>query len=141
MAGGAGGDMSACSCDAEEADVVRHEYRRARKPHRCYECGARIVPGERYEHTGMVYDRTASSHATCLGCVEIRAALAKVCRCWSFGAVLDCAKEHLGDRFEHPRTEAVAARYAVKPSPVKEWADFGRLAGVVMRRAEERRAW
>lgn len=46
--------------------------RRARKQHRCGECGEAIVVGVQYEYASGIWDGSASSHKTCMSCVEIR---------------------------------------------------------------------
>ena len=46
--------------------------RRARKEHRCCECGGIIKRGEVYEYVAGMWERAIDSFKTCLVCVEIR---------------------------------------------------------------------
>lgn len=46
--------------------------RKARKPHKCYECGDAIPAGSKYEYYSGIWEREPFSHKTCLLCVEIR---------------------------------------------------------------------
>lgn len=80
-----------CYCDYESPAVYVRETRKARKSHRCYECGAQIEPGVRYEHVFGVWDGQAGSNSTCLHCVELRIwAESKVeGLCWAHGSMLD----------------------------------------------------
>ena len=53
---------------SEFADV---SMRKARKPHRCSECGKTISPGDRYEHYWGKYDGEVCAIDTCAVCAEI----------------------------------------------------------------------
>ena len=69
--------MTAVCCplsggDGDGASVSRTRIQKARKQYRCYECGAAIEPGTRYEYTFGVWDGSTSTFATCLSCMEIR---------------------------------------------------------------------
>lgn len=80
-----------CYCDFDQPTVYVRTTRKARKPHRCYECGAQIEPGTRYEHVFGVWDGNADSNSTCLDCVGLRTwAESKVKGlCWAHGSMLD----------------------------------------------------
>lgn len=54
------------TCDFADVSV-----RKARKFHRCSECGRRIEIGQRYEHYWGKYDGEVSAIDTCLLCAEI----------------------------------------------------------------------
>ena len=54
-----------CSCDYDPADVYRSSTPRARKPHRCGECGGPIEPGEKYEYVFGVWDGWIGVFKTC----------------------------------------------------------------------------
>jgi hypothetical protein len=53
------------------SDFCYVDVRKARKPHRCCECGKQIEAGEKYEHSRSKFDGDFSSCDTCLICVEI----------------------------------------------------------------------
>lgn len=60
---GADGDGPSCSTSTRP---------KARKEHRCCECCESIAPGSTYERVTGIWDGSASTHKTCLSCVEIR---------------------------------------------------------------------
>lgn len=53
-------------------DFVSDKIVKARKQHKCCECGDTIEPGTTYEKTVGVWDREFSTFKTCEACVEIR---------------------------------------------------------------------
>lgn len=57
-------------CD-EYAKVFERTYPHARKEHECYECGKKIVKGEKHSRIGMFFDGAWSSWRECLLCEEI----------------------------------------------------------------------
>ena len=62
-----------CSVDVDNAPTCwTSTLRRARKTHRCIECGRAIVPGERYEVYSGLSEGKPFRHKTCLGCYHIR---------------------------------------------------------------------
>lgn len=59
-------------CIIENAAMAyRQVTRRARKPHKCCECGGIIKPGERYEHASGVWEWGPDSYKTCADCVYL----------------------------------------------------------------------
>lgn len=84
--------MTACYCDYDETfSVYRKAEHTARKPHKCYECGRTINPGERYESAFGIYDGTGYTMPTCPHCLALREwVVAHVpCSCWTHGNVLE----------------------------------------------------
>ena len=85
----------ACCCgddDGESAQVYQETFPVARITHRCCECGAPILPGQKYHHVRGLWDEHWSSHRTCMPCHRIRE---NYCQCgFAFGdlqrAILDC---------------------------------------------------
>ena len=66
--------MFSCICpadDYDEPEVYNVKIVKARKVHRCYECGDSIPVGARHEHVQALYDGW-SEYRTCLVCVTIR---------------------------------------------------------------------
>jgi len=82
-----------CACDQGVCEFSKSEPRRARKEHRCAECGGRIARGERYVHFAQKWEGAVSTFAICDGCDEwttafvdaARAAQAD-CDCWALGS-------------------------------------------------------
>lgn len=61
-----------CYCDAEPAQAWHEEWRKARKAHRCCECGAPIAAGHRYHHFSGIWDHQASAFKSCIECAQVR---------------------------------------------------------------------
>lgn len=61
-----------CSIDGESADVSNVHWPKARKEHTCCECGAAIIPGQRYERASGLWDGSWDTYKTCKVCVSIR---------------------------------------------------------------------
>ena len=83
--------MSECYCDYDgpAPSVYRKAVHTARTQHKCYECGRKIQPGERYENCFAVYDGAAVTSPTCSYCLDLRECVnAHVpCLCWSHGNI------------------------------------------------------
>ena len=56
----------------EYCEVWRQTTRKARKPHRCYECGGTIQPGETYEYVSYIFDHSPGSYHLCNKCENVR---------------------------------------------------------------------
>lgn len=59
----------------EMPSVYGHKLRRARKPHKCYECGGEILVGESYHYHHGVWNSEGASFKVCLDCEALRAEL------------------------------------------------------------------
>lgn len=64
-----------CCCDGDPPKAFRCVERRARKAHRCCECGRTIGAGEVYEHASGVWDGGPDAFKTCGRCARVRRAL------------------------------------------------------------------
>jgi len=69
-----------CACPlvdlwGEFPDFYHAEKPKARKQHKCCECGKTIEPGEIYERVASKYDGAVLTLKTCLVCAEIRETL------------------------------------------------------------------
>lgn len=67
---------------------------KARKAHRCAECGREIAAGEQYRSERFVFDGSLSVHKTCSHCMVARDWLQAQCGGFIFGAVEDDLREH-----------------------------------------------
>lgn len=93
------GDCNVCvlNYEGEGMEFYHAKTRKARKPHVCCECGARIQPGQAYEHVSGKWDGAIGQFKTCSLCVEIRTKFS----CdgsWAFMRVWDSLREDLFDR-------------------------------------------
>ena len=66
-----------CTCaidndTGETGQMFTKHNRKARKKHRCHECGKAILPGEEYRYESGKWDDEISSFRTCLDCLSIR---------------------------------------------------------------------
>lgn len=84
-----------CSCDMydELADVFNLTERRARKTHKCCECGCIIEPGVTYVVVDVLFDSEWSTHKACRICMAIRGDLSP---CSPMGCLRDDLWECLG---------------------------------------------
>jgi hypothetical protein len=88
--------MSECGCvysgfDGDLGAFVCTDMVRARKAHRCCECGDVIAIGATYERTSGKWEGDVSTFKTCAACVEIRGVL--FCEGWSYGATWEDIRE------------------------------------------------
>lgn len=87
--------MDACYCDYDPPEFYHQEVRRAKKEHRCSECGRSISPGESYEHVRGKWDGYVDTFKTCPRCLALKAWVqARVpCLCWAHGNIIEDAIE------------------------------------------------
>jgi hypothetical protein len=85
-----------CSIDdAEDWQFGNIEQRRARKPHRCIECGREIAAGELYQYArGYFYDGGWCTYRSCLNCDAARTWLVVQCGGSLFHGLGEELQEH-----------------------------------------------
>lgn len=82
-------------CQIDAADGVAdstyfdfgHEFRKAKKIHKCCECEGEIQPGESYRYDKGKFDGDFFTEKTCALCAEIRS---KLFCTWIFGEMWEC---------------------------------------------------
>lgn len=96
-----------CYCDYDAPEVYSSRMVTARKQYSCYECGAAIKPGERYEYAFGVQDGYPYQPHTCLHCVGIRKFVATniPCFCWAHGNLLDDCRDIIRAAYEQAADE------------------------------------
>ena len=77
-------EVSLSDYDGESPDVFNSHVLTARKPHKCFECGYVIQPGDRYERVSGKWEREWSTYRFCLPCSEIGLEFADGGRCFGF---------------------------------------------------------
>lgn len=116
-----------CYCDYEPPEwMTQYVVKAARKPHKCYECGAPIFKGESYEYTAGKWDGYLDTHHICLRCVELRqwATISVPCFCWGFGNLHEDVHEMV--------------RAVVHETPPGFFMEFGRRIVKIRREADRR---
>ena len=93
--------MSACYCGDYSAPEFFIQHRsKAKKIHRCYECGSEIQKGESYQADSGKWEGDVMTYKTCHRCMALRDFVQAhiPCFCWGFGNmredVLNAALEH-----------------------------------------------
>lgn len=82
--------MLSCECDYSDGpSVFREKIVKARKEHKCSECGGPINKGDEYEYTFGVWDGDAMSFHTCEKCSDLRASLQALGFCTEYGNLLN----------------------------------------------------
>jgi hypothetical protein len=96
-------EFSYCDCDydGDTPDFIRiRMIKRARKPHKCYECGGIIFVGESYERIDALFEGSMHDHSECTTCLEIRqwASISVPCFCaYEWGSLLERVMEMVSD--------------------------------------------
>ena len=70
------------------------EWRKARKPHKCYECHRTIKSGEKYKYEVNVYDGEIDKFKTCIDCMSVRDAM--FCN-FLYGEIWEAVREQVRD--------------------------------------------
>lgn len=89
--------MSDCYCDFDGPSFFSETHPKARKTHKCYECGRRIEAGETYSRVWGIWDGRMDTHGTCRQCCALRDYVKSnvPCFCWAYGSLRDDAMETL----------------------------------------------
>ena len=92
--------MSGCACIIGDYDdccevELQNKMVKARKNHKCCECGRVIEKGEKYEYCVAVWDGDLRTFKTCHGCKIIRDEL--FCDGWAYGEVWRDIWENIAD--------------------------------------------
>jgi hypothetical protein len=75
-----------CSCDSY-SEFFRSRWQKARKEHRCIECGHVITKGENYENVAGKCEGEFWSDTTCERCADLRQAFIELGFCVMYGGV------------------------------------------------------
>lgn len=75
-----------CGCDWGP-EWHRSSLVKARKHHRCCECGEVIPPGAVYEYAVGLWEGDVSSYHTCETCADLRASYDERGYCWTYGTL------------------------------------------------------
>jgi hypothetical protein len=82
------------SDDAEPMECYSNTTRKARKAHRCTECGREICRGEQFELVKGISDGYWAQFKTCAHCISARSWLNAWCRTFVLAAVREELVEH-----------------------------------------------
>lgn len=104
--------MSECYCDYEPATFYSSALRKARKAHKCEECGRQIKPGESYERVSGMWDGCITVFCTCSHCCDIRQFVKNSvpCFCWAHGSMIDDASQAIDDAYSRAPDEVKGLR-------------------------------
>lgn len=84
-----------CYCDYDPPEFCTISRPKARKQHKCYECGGAILPGEQYEYTVGKWEGDLDTFKICERCRDIRQWVKNnvPCLCWAYGSIIDDCRE------------------------------------------------
>lgn len=104
-----------CYCDYDMPRFFNREVRKARKAHRCCECGGRVQPGEAYEYVSGMWDDYLQSFKTCDRCVNFRKWMTNnlPCFCWAYEGLFETAAEAVEDAEWRAGAEVKGLRFAM----------------------------
>lgn len=85
--------------DGEQFAFYVKATRRARKPHKCDECGRAIAPGEAYEIFRGLYDGKWDGGKSCAHCLVAQEWLTRECGGFLHHAVADDIEDHFREGY------------------------------------------
>ena len=86
-----------CCYDGDGAEVYRKTNPKAKKQHKCDECGHIIQPGEVYARTFTIYEGTPDTYIACERCDDLMEAFSDVGFCLSYDGFFGDYGEWLTD--------------------------------------------
>lgn len=85
-----------CECGTDGyASFYQTTYRRARKTHRCRECGIEIAPGDLYERTISVFQGDFTAEKKCEPCSDLAESITALGFCYTPGDLAIAYAEYL----------------------------------------------
>jgi hypothetical protein len=87
-------------CMTDEIDdfvtmIAEGHFVKARKPHKCMECGRPIAAGESYHTESFRFDGEFMTHKTCAHCMVPRGWLQKECGGFVYNMIKEDLREHV----------------------------------------------
>lgn len=86
-----------CHYDYDQPDFYLATTQRARKEHKCYECGRSIQVGERYIRTTGKWDGHCSQYKHCAHCQVMLDWLKRECGGWVHGGLEEDVEGHIAE--------------------------------------------
>jgi hypothetical protein len=104
-----------CYCDYDPPDFCHIEIRRARKPHKCDECGGMIIPNEPYEYTRAKWEGCIDNFKICERCYDIRVWTKNnvPCLCWAYGNIIEDCKSAIDEATWRASEETRGLRFGL----------------------------
>lgn len=84
-----------CRWGDESVDMLNEVDRRARKDHRCFECGRTIAKGETYRYEAWLWEGDFDTAKVCQHCLQVRRWLSAACDGWVYGELAADLAEHV----------------------------------------------
>jgi hypothetical protein len=119
---GACGVCISGSADGDMPEFSSSQEVKARKDHKCCECGDVIPRGTVYERFSGKWDGTVQTYRTCLACAEIRASLC--CDGWTYTMLWEDAAD--SQLFDHLTTGCLdqLTTAAAKAKLLDKWREW-----------------
>jgi hypothetical protein len=108
-------------CDSSP-DFLTCAHVKARKPHKCFECGRRIAIGDIYEYVTGKWEGEFDTFKTCDLCAEIRAVF--FCESWLYGNMWDEMREQAFDKLTTAGPCFAELSPAAKQFVLDKWKDW-----------------
>ncbi len=110
-----------CMVGDDYVDLLSSKTPKARKAHKCEECGRQIEPGENYVYETWLWEGDMSFGKTCLQCRAATHWLNIVCSGWVYNMVIDDLHEHIREEPDVVSSKLVRlVRYASGRCPSKK---------------------
>lgn len=114
--------------DGDPPQALSKVMRKARKVHRCDECGLTIQPGMTYEYTSGIWAREPGDYKTCEACQILREHVMEEDGCNEyppFGMLIEIAREMVTDEHPHLIEEGYYEPNPAPPDPASPGAPGG----------------
>jgi hypothetical protein len=99
-------------CD-DAALILAEENLKAKKDHKCSECGRIIVVGEKYYRERGKYDGSMFTHKTCEHCQVARTWMYRECGGFVYGEIEEELREHWNESHEYRNRELARLIYGM----------------------------
>jgi hypothetical protein len=116
-----------CNVDYDRPDFYVQDQRRARREHKCGECGRTIAKGEFYVRSSGKWDGLCNSFKHCEHCAVLAAWLERECGGYMHGGIIEDIGEHLSE-YRVPAVGFSLARLYVMAG--RDWKRRGQLVQV-----------
>ena len=100
-----------CECEYDGPEFFSCRTVKARKSHRCCECGEMIEPGDEYEYVSGKWEGDFATYCTCERCADLRDSYVGLGYCYFYGSLWSDHRDMLE---ADGKTDTRAYRLALK---------------------------